>query len=45
MVLQPRRRRQSDAAIVTVATRQAPGYVATFDADFTAVEGVTVVPG
>jgi len=35
----------TDAAIVAVATRQAPGYVATFDADFTAVDGVTVVPG
>jgi len=35
----------ADAAIVTVARRQRPGFVATFDADFTGVDGVTVVAG
>ena len=34
----------TDAAIVTVARRDAPGFVATFDADFRELEGVTVVP-
>jgi predicted nucleic acid-binding protein len=32
-----------DAAIVTVARRHPPGFVATFDADFKELEGVTVV--
>lgn len=35
----------ADAAIVTVARRQRPGFVATFDADFRGVDGVTVVAG
>lgn len=34
----------ADAAIVTVARRHAPGYVATFDGDFRGLEGVSVVP-
>jgi len=34
----------ADAAIVTVARRHAPGLVATFDADFRGVKGVSVVP-
>jgi predicted nucleic acid-binding protein len=34
----------ADAAIVTVARRQAPGFVATFDGDFRDVQGVSVVP-
>ncbi|HET7039867.1 MAG TPA: PIN domain-containing protein [Gemmatimonadales bacterium] len=33
----------ADAAIVTVARRQPPGLVATFDADFSGIQGVTVV--
>jgi predicted nucleic acid-binding protein len=33
----------TDAAIVTVARRHAPGLVATFDSDFTGLDGVTVV--
>lgn len=41
---QPDRRLSfADAAIVTVARRNAPGLVATFDADFSGVHGVTVV--
>lgn len=35
----------TDAAIVTAARREAPGLVATFDADFRGVAGVTVVSG
>ena len=34
----------ADAAIVTVARRNPPGYVATFDADFQGLEGVVAVP-
>jgi predicted nucleic acid-binding protein len=34
----------TDAAIVTVARRQAPGFVATFDADFRGIEGISVIP-
>jgi predicted nucleic acid-binding protein len=34
----------TDAAIVTVARQHRPGLVATFDADFRDLEGVTVVP-
>jgi len=34
----------ADAAIVTVARGHPPGLVATFDADFRLVDGVTVVP-
>jgi predicted nucleic acid-binding protein len=34
-----------DAAIVAVATRNAPGFVATFDNDFTGIRGVKVVTG
>ena len=33
----------ADAAIVTVARRHSPGFVATFDSDFTAIRGVSVV--
>ena len=33
----------TDAAIVTVARRHAPGLVATFDTDFSGIPGVTVV--
>jgi predicted nucleic acid-binding protein len=33
----------ADAAIVTVARGHPPGFVATFDADFEELEGVTVV--
>lgn len=33
----------ADAAIVTVARDRPPGFVATFDADFTELDGVTVV--
>lgn len=33
-----------DAAIVAIARRRAAPYVATFDADFRRVEGITVVP-
>jgi predicted nucleic acid-binding protein len=42
---QPRDRLSfTDAAIVAVARQQRPGLVATFDADFRGLEGVTVVP-
>lgn len=34
----------ADAAIVTVARRESPGYVASFDEGLRSVEGVTVVP-
>lgn len=34
----------TDAAILTVARREAPGFVATFDRDFRDLEGVSVVP-
>ncbi len=34
----------TDAAIVTVARRHGGTFVATFDADFTRIDGVTVVP-
>lgn len=34
----------TDAAIVTVARRNKPGFVATFDGDFRDQAGVTVVP-
>jgi predicted nucleic acid-binding protein len=34
-----------DAAIVSVARENEPGFVATFDGDFTGVDGVTMVPG
>lgn len=34
----------ADAAIVTLARRRAPGYVATFDADFRGLGGLSVVP-
>lgn len=33
-----------DAAITTLARRNEPGFVATFDADFRDLSGVTVVP-
>jgi len=33
----------TDAAIVTVAQRYSPGFVATFDSDFSSVRGVSVV--
>lgn len=33
----------TDAAIVTVARRNPPGLVATFDSDFNGIQGVTVV--
>jgi predicted nucleic acid-binding protein len=33
----------TDAAIVTVARRNPPGLVATFDSDFSGIPGVTVV--
>jgi predicted nucleic acid-binding protein len=33
----------TDAAIVAVAKRHSPGFVATFDRDFKKLEGVTVV--
>jgi len=32
-----------DAAIVTAARRHSPGFVATYDGDFSDLEGVTVV--
>jgi predicted nucleic acid-binding protein len=35
----------TDAAIVTVARRHGGAFVATFDDDFTRLDGVTVVPG
>lgn len=35
----------TDAAIVAVARRHGGAFVATFDADFTRLDGVTVVPG
>lgn len=34
-----------DAAILTVARRSSPGYIATFDQDFRACEGAAVIPG
>jgi len=34
----------TDAAIVTVARRYGSAFVATFDVDFTGLDGVTVVP-
>ncbi len=34
----------TDAAIVTLARRQEPGWVATFDRDFQGIEGVSPVP-
>jgi len=34
----------TDAAIVTVARRHAPGFIATFDRDFSSVEGVSLIP-
>lgn len=34
----------TDAAIVTVARRYPPGYVATFDSDFRGLDGITVLP-
>lgn len=34
-----------DAAIVSVARRHSPGFVATFDKDFSALKGVKVVTG
>jgi len=34
-----------DAAIVSVAKRHSPGFVATFDKDFSALKGVKVVTG
>lgn len=34
----------ADAAILTVARRHRPGFVATFDADFRDLTGVSVVP-
>lgn len=34
----------TDAAIVTVARREAPGFVATFDDDFRDLDAVSVVP-
>ena len=34
----------ADAAIVSAARRESPGYVATFDSDFSGLLGVTVVP-
>lgn len=34
----------TDAAIVTVARRQTPGFVATFNADFRGIEGISVIP-
>jgi len=35
----------ADAAILTVARARAQGLVATFDADFRALPGITVIPG
>jgi predicted nucleic acid-binding protein len=35
----------TDAGIVTVARRNPPGLVATFDSDFSGIPGVTVVSG
>lgn len=34
----------ADAAVAALARRNPPGFVATFDADFTGLEGITVVP-
>ena len=34
----------TDSAIVAVALRHPPGFVATFDRDFRGIEGVSVVP-
>jgi predicted nucleic acid-binding protein len=34
----------TDAAITTVARREKKGYVATFDADFRSLKGITVIP-
>ena len=34
----------TDSAIVTVALRNAPSFVATFDGDFRDIKGVSVVP-
>ncbi|MFN2398819.1 MAG: type II toxin-antitoxin system VapC family toxin [Gemmatimonadaceae bacterium] len=34
-----------DAAVLTVARRSVPGFVATFDEDFRQCEGVAVIPG
>lgn len=34
-----------DAAIVTVSRQHSPGFVATFDEDFTGLRGITVVAG
>jgi predicted nucleic acid-binding protein len=34
----------ADSAIVTVARRHTPGFVATFDADFRGLEGISVIP-
>lgn len=33
-----------DAAILTVARRNRPGFIATFDKDFRGQEGITVIP-
>ncbi len=35
----------ADAAIVVAARREPPGRILTFDTDFQAVQGVTVLPG
>jgi predicted nucleic acid-binding protein len=34
----------TDAAIVAVARRETQGFIATFDADFRGLEGISVVP-
>ena len=34
-----------DAAILTVARRSSPGFIATFDEDFRECEGAVVIPG
>ena len=34
-----------DSAILTVARRNSPGFIATFDADFRDCEGAVVIPG
>ncbi len=33
-----------DAAILTVARQNRPGFIATFDKDFRGQDGVTVIP-
>lgn len=33
----------TDAAIITVARRQTPGFIATFDSAFRGLEGISVI--